>query len=58
MQEKTERVIGGRRQSERGKKTRQTEEEVERQYLGMDRSKVAQVPEGSGKQDTNGGNWL
>ena len=38
------------RHSERGKKTRQTEEEVARQHQGMDRSGVRQVPEGSGKQ--------
>ena len=39
------------RHSERGKKTRQTEEEeVGRQYQGMDRSGVRQVPEGSGEQ--------
>ena len=37
--------------SERGKKTRQTEEEVGRQHQGMDRPGVQQVPEGSGKQD-------
>ena len=36
--------------SERGKKTRQTEEEVERQPQGMDRPGVRQVPEGSGEQ--------
>ena len=36
--------------SERGKKTRQTEEEVGRQHQGMDRSRVHQVPEGSGEQ--------
>ena len=35
------------RHSERGKKTRWTKEEVERQYQGMDR----QVPEGSGEQE-------
>ena len=35
------------RQSERGKKTRQTEEEVGRQHQGMDRPGVRQVPEGS-----------
>ena len=35
--------------SERGKKTRQTEEEVGRQHQGMDRPGV-QVPEGSGEQ--------
>ena len=35
---------------ERGKKTRQTEEEVGRQHQGIDRSGVRQVPEGSGEQ--------
>ena len=38
------------RHSEKGKKTRQTEEEVGRQHQGMDRPGVRQVPEGSGKQ--------
>ena len=38
------------RHSERGKKTRQTEEEVGRQHQGMDRTGVGQVPEGSGEQ--------
>ena len=38
------------RHSERGKKIRQTEEEVGRQHQGMDRPGVWQVPEGSGKQ--------
>ena len=38
------------RHSERGKKTRQTEEEVGRQHQGMDRPGVQQVPEGSGEQ--------
>ena len=38
------------RHSERGKKTRQTEEEVGRQHQGMDRSGVCQVLEGSGGQ--------
>ena len=38
------------RYSERGKKRRQTEEEVGRQYQGMDRPGVGQVPEGSGEQ--------
>ena len=38
------------RHSERGKKTRQTEEEVGRQLQGMDRPGVCQVPEGSGEQ--------
>ena len=37
------------RHSERGKKTRQTMEEVGRQHQGMDRSGVRQVPEGSGE---------
>ena len=34
----------------RGKKTRQTEKEVGRQHLGMDRPGVCQVPESSGEQ--------
>ena len=38
------------RHSERGKKIRQTEEEVGRQTQGMDRPGVRQVPEGSGEQ--------
>ena len=38
------------RHSERGKKTRQTEEEVGRQHQGMDMSGVRHVPEGSGEQ--------
>ena len=38
------------RHSERGKKTRQTKEEVGRQHQGMDRPGVWQVPEGSGEQ--------
>ena len=38
------------RHSERGKKTRQTDEEVGRQHQGMDRPGVWQVPEGSGEQ--------
>ena len=33
-----------------GKKTRQTEEEVGRQHLGIDRPGVRQVPEGNGEQ--------
>ena len=37
------------RHSERGKKARQTEEEVGRQHQGMDRPGVRQVPEGSGE---------
>ena len=38
------------RHSERGKKTRQTEEEVGRQHQGMDRPGNRQVPEGTGEQ--------
>ena len=38
------------RHSDRGKKTRQTEEEVGRHHQGMDRPGVRQVPEGSGEQ--------
>ena len=38
------------RHSERGKKTRQREVEVGRQYQGMDRPGVRQFPEGSGEQ--------
>ena len=38
------------RNSERGKKTRHTKEEVGRQHQGMDRPGVRQVPEGSGEQ--------
>ena len=36
--------------SEKGKKTRQTEEKVGRQRQGMDRPGVRQVPEGGGEQ--------
>ena len=39
------------RHSERGKKTRQTEEEMGRQHQGMDRPGVRHVPEGSGEQE-------
>ena len=38
------------RHSERGKKTRQTEEEVGRQHQGIDRPGVRQVTEGGGEQ--------
>ena len=38
------------RHSERGKKTRQTEEEVGRQHQGMDRRGVRQVPASSAEQ--------
>ena len=46
------------RHSERGTKTRQTEEEVGRQHQGMDRPGVRHVPEGSeeqGKMEETGG---
>ena len=43
--------------SERGKRARQTEEEVGRQHQGMDRPGVRKVPEGSGEQK-NGEYWL
>ena len=36
--------------AKRGKKTRQTEREVEEKHQGMDRPGVRQVPEGSGEQ--------
>ena len=36
--------------TQRGKMTRQTKEEVGRQHQGMDRPGVRQVPEGSGEQ--------
>ena len=36
--------------TERGRKTRQTEEEVGRQHQGMDRPGARQVPEGNGEQ--------
>ena len=38
------------RHIERGKKTRQTEEEARRQHQGMDRPGVRQVLEASGEQ--------
>ena len=38
------------RQNERGKKTRQTEEEVGRQHQGMDRPGVRRVQESSGER--------
>ena len=38
------------RHSEREKKTRLTEKEVGKEYQGMDRPDVRQVPEGSGEQ--------
>ena len=38
------------RHSEKGKKTRQAEDDVGRQHQGMDRYGVRQVPEGSGEQ--------
>ena len=44
------------RHSERGKKTRHTEEDLGRQHQGTDRPGVRQVPEGSGEQGKMGGN--
>ena len=38
------------RHSEKGKETRQTEEEVGRQHQGMERPGARQIPEGSGEQ--------
>ena len=38
------------RYSEKGKKTKQTEEEVGRQHQGMDRPGIRQVPEGGEEQ--------
>ena len=38
------------RHSERGKKTRPTQEEVGRQHQGMDRPGVLQVPDSNGEQ--------
>ena len=38
------------RHGEKGKKTRQREEEMGRQHQRMDRPEVRQVPEGSGEQ--------
>ena len=38
------------RHSERGKKTRQTEEEVGRQHQGMDTPGISQVTNSSGEQ--------
>ena len=46
------------RHSERGKKTRQTEKEVETKHPGMDRPGVRRVPESSGEHGKSGGNWL
>ena len=42
--------MSGENHFERGKKTRQTEEEVGRQHRGMDRPGAHQVPEGRAKQ--------
>ena len=39
------------RHSERGKETRQTEEEVRTKHQGMDRPGVHQVPKGSGEKE-------
>ena len=45
------------RHSERGKKTRQTEEEVGRQHQVIDRPGVRQVPAVSERTGKNGENW-
>ena len=42
------------RHNEGGKKTRRTKEGMGRQYQGMDRPGVRQVPEGSGEQEKTG----
>ena len=47
---KTARATKCTKHSQRGKKTRQTEEEVGRRHQGMDRPGVCQVPESSGEQ--------
>ena len=41
--------MSGQNRSERGEKTRQTEEEVGRQHHGMSSPGVRQVPQGSGE---------
>ena len=46
------------RHSKRGKKTGQTEKEVERQLQGMNRHGGRQAPEGGGEKKKNGRNWL
>ena len=46
------------RHSERGKKTRQTEEKVGRQHQGMNRPGVRQVLEGSGEQKKMEETWF
>ena len=45
------------RHSGRGKRTRQTEEELGRQHQGVDRPGVRQVPEGNGKQKRKRKTW-
>ena len=46
------------RHSERGKKTRQTEEEVGRQHQEMGRPGVRHSPRGQWRTEKNEGNWL
>ena len=46
------------RLSEKGKKTRQTEEEVGRQRQGMDTPGVRKNPRGQWRTGKKGGNWL
>ena len=46
------------RHSERGKKTRQTKEEVGRQHQGMDRPGLLEGPRGQWRTGKNGEDWL
>ena len=46
-------VLSCARHSERGKKTRQTEEEVGRKHQGADKPGVCQFPKGNGEQRKN-----
>ena len=46
------------RHNERGKKTRQTEEEMGRQHQGMDQAWGSASPRGQWRTGENGGNWL
>ena len=46
------------RHSDRGEKTRQTEEEVGRLHQGMRQAWSSPSPRGQWKTETNGGNWL
>ena len=46
------------RHSERGKKTRQTDEEVERQHHGIGHAWSSPSPRGQRRTGENGGNWF